>query len=117
MQNKPLKILLTNDDGYLSNGIKTLAQLLVKYGDVLCIAPKDVQSGKSTAITMENPLKLNLISDEMSENGHKLTFYSLTGTPVDCVKLAMVKFFCDQAPDVMVSGINHGSNASAAAIY
>ena len=117
MQNKPLKILLTNDDGYFSNGIKTLAQLLVKYGDVLWIAPKDVQSGKSTAITMENPLKLNLISDEMSENGHKLTFYSLTGTPVDCVKLAMVKFFCDQAPDVMVSGINHGSNASAAAIY
>jgi 5'-nucleotidase len=117
MRKLPLKILLTNDDGYFSNGIKTLAKLLVKYGDVLCIAPKEAQSGKATSITMELPLKLNLISDEMSENGNKITFYSLTGTPVDCVKLAMVKFYPDQFPDVMVSGINHGSNASAAAIY
>lgn len=117
MHSLPIKILLTNDDGYFSNGIKTLAKLLVKYGDVLCIAPKEAQSGKSTAITMDIPLRLNLISEEKAENGNKITVYSLNGTPVDCVKLAMVRFCCEQMPDVVVSGINHGSNASVASIY
>ena len=119
MQERALKILVTNDDGYSSKGINTLERLLVQYGDVLSVAPKDAQSAKSTALTMDVPLRLFKVESKTFENGHTLDKYHLNGTPVDCVKAAIVKFFEDPnlLPDVVVSGINHGSNASAAALY
>ena len=119
MQERALKILVTNDDGYSSKGINTLERLLVQYGDVLSVAPKDAQSAKSTALTMDVPLRLFKVESKTFKNGHTLDKYHLNGTPVDCVKAAIVKFFEDPnlLPDVVVSGINHGSNASAAALY
>lgn len=119
MQEKRLKILVTNDDGYSSNGINTLERLLVQYGDVISVAPKDMQSAKSTAITMDVPLRLFEVETKSFPNGNTLEKYQLNGTPVDCVKAAIVKFFKDPdyLPDVVVSGINHGSNAASAVMY
>lgn len=111
-----LEILVTNDDGFYSKGINTLAELLSKYGNITVLAPKEGQSGKSVALTLETTLRVNPVGVKETEKG-QINIYSLTGTPADCVKMAMNKFFQTKKPDLLVSGINHGSNASAAAIY
>ena len=111
-----LEILVTNDDGFFSKGINTLAELLSSYGNITVIAPKEGQSGKSVALTLENTLRVHSISKKETDNG-QIDIYSLNGTPADCVKMAMNKFFKNKRPDLLVSGINHGSNASAGAIY
>ena len=111
-----LEILVTNDDGFYSKGINTLAELLSGYGNVTVIAPKEGQSGKSVALSLENTIRVYPIRKKATENGH-IDIYSLSGTPADCVKMAMNKFFKDKKPDILVSGINHGSNASAGSIY
>lgn len=117
MQQKHLEILVTNDDGYHSKGINILANFLTKYGNVTVLAPKEAQSGMSTALTLEKPLRLYKIADQKQDNGNTLAVYALTGTPADCVKMAMNTFFGDRKPDILVSGINHGSNASIASVY
>jgi 5''/3''-nucleotidase SurE len=117
MQETSLQILVTNDDGYTSNGIKTIANLLTKYGDVTVIAPQEAQSGKSASVTLDLPLRLSNILEKDYANGHKLRVFSLTGTPVDCVKMAMNIIYKNSKPDILVSGINHGSNASVASVY
>lgn len=117
MHTRNLRILVTNDDGYNSKGIKTLAELLSEYGDVTVLAPAEPHSGMSTALSLENILRLKKI-DEYRHNGHTIEIHALTGTPTDCVKLAMNRFFSiDNKPDLLVAGINHGSNASIASIY
>ncbi len=117
MQQKPLEILVTNDDSYRSKGINTLAKLLSDYGNVTVVAPKEVQSGKSVAITMERPMRLEKISRQIGNNGNSIIVYSFDGTPADCVKIAMNEVFTDIKPDILCSGINHGSNASVASVY
>ncbi len=133
MKHKPIEILVTNDDGYTSKGIQILAEILVKYGNVTVIAPKEVQSGMSAALSIGKPMRLERISHKECSNGHRLTVYALTGTPVDCVKMAMNKCFGaggsenvikdewaeerGYRPDIVFSGINHGSNASVASMY
>ncbi len=117
MRQKPLEILVTNDDSYRSKGINTLAKLLSNYGNVTIVAPKEVQSGKSVAITMERPLRLEKISHQTENNGNSIIVYSFDGTPSDCVKIAMNEVFTDTRPDILCSGINHGSNASAGSLY
>lgn len=117
MNKRDLEILVTNDDGYSAKGINTLANLLLKYGNVTVIAPEKAQSGMSVALSLAYKVRLHKIS-EREENGRRLRIYALTGTPADCVKMAMNSFFSiDNKPDLLVSGINHGSNASAASIY
>ncbi len=111
-----LEILVTNDDGFYSKGINTLAELLSKYGNITVLAPKEGQSGKSVALTLENTIRIHHVDKKETDNGH-INIYSLTGTPADCVKMAMNRFFKKKKPDLLVSGINHGSNASAGAIY
>lgn len=118
MRNKRLKILVTNDDGFDSKGFKTLVNLCSLYGDTIGIAPKTAQSGKSAAISMKDSLWLDKISTSKNKKGNKIEIFSFTGTPVDCVKMAMNYIFSnDNKPDLLFSGVNHGSNASAAAIY
>lgn len=109
---KRIKIFVTNDDGYYAHGIRVLLEEMRLLGDVLCIAPASGQSGKSHAITFSDPLSLECLE---KEPGFEL--YSLKGTPVDCVKMALDKFYTDFMPDVIVSGVNHGSNASICSIY
>lgn len=118
MQKKRVEILITNDDGYRAKGIKTAIDIFSKYGNVTAVAPRNHQSGKSASLTMGEPLWLKKIFEKRHSNGNTVKFFSFSGSPADCVKMAMNKFFSVQnKPDLLVAGINHGSNASAAAVY
>lgn len=108
---KPL-ILVTNDDGISAPGIRTLIAIMSEIGDVIVVAPDKPQSAMGHAITINNTLYLNKISLENS----KIIEYNCSGTPVDCVKLA-VNEILHRKPDLCVSGINHGSNSSINVIY
>lgn len=117
MQHKGLEILVTNDDGFNSKGITIIAELLSKWGNVTVLAPLEGQSGKSSALTLDKPLRLNKRSTTIKENGNSITIYTLNGTPVDCVKMAMNEIYSTIKPNLLISGINHGSNASIASTY
>lgn len=106
------RILITNDDGVKSKGIGALTDLLRAYGDVTVVAPFEAQSGMSAALTIGKPLRL---TELRTEDGLKV--YACSGTPADCVKMAMNQIFNEKLPDLLVSGINHGSNASIASLY
>jgi 5'-nucleotidase len=111
MSKKPL-ILVTNDDGITAPGIHTLIEVMLTIGDVVVVAPNSPQSGKGHAITLDATLYV-----EQIEVPHKTHLeYTCSGTPADCVKLA-VREILDRRPDICVSGINHGSNASINVIY
>jgi 5'-nucleotidase len=107
---KPL-ILVTNDDGISSPGIIALAEAMKELGDVVVIAPDKPQSGVGHAITINATLRLNKTNFHNAKEE-----YSLSGTPVDCVKMATDKIL-KRIPDLIVSGINHGSNISVNVIY
>jgi 5'-nucleotidase len=108
---KPL-ILITNDDGVSAPGLRALIAVMAEIGDVLVVAPDKPQSGMGHAITTNNTLYLNKISKE----NDVIEEYSCSGTPVDCVKLA-VNEILKRKPDLCVSGVNHGSNSSINVIY
>lgn len=112
MDKKRPLIFITNDDSYFSKGISVLIRLMKQLGDVVVVAPKEEMSGKSHSITSNAPLKL--IHMETSEGYEG---YILNGTPVDCVKIALNRILKDRKIDLLVSGINHGSNASINTIY
>jgi 5'-nucleotidase len=107
---KPL-IFITNDDGIHAKGINELIEGLRSLGEIVAIAPDRVRSGMSSAISSLDPIHLNLVRKE--EN---ITLYSCSGTPVDCVKLGINQIL-ERKPDVVISGINHGSNAAICVIY
>jgi len=109
-KDKPL-ILVTNDDGVQAKGIETLIEIVKEFGDVIVVAPLEGQSGMSNAITVKLPLHLKKLS---TSNG--VTKIGTSGTPVDCVKLALSQIL-DRKPDLVVSGINHGSNSSISVVY
>ena len=93
-------ILITNDDGIRAAGLKTLEKALEGLGKIILVAPENEQSATSHAITLDGPLRIKKYSDNR---------YSVTGTPTDCVLLA-VHGIMDSKPDLVVSGINHGPN-------
>lgn len=107
---KPL-ILITNDDGVNAPGLRTLIKVMRELGDVLIVAPDRPMSGMAHAVTITAPLRVHKIKEE---EGY--VEYSCSGTPVDCVKLGQ-KAILGRKPDLVVSGINHGSNASVNVIY
>ncbi len=109
--NKERLILVTNDDGIHARGLEALIEVVRPYGKVFVIAPEEGQSGMSHAITVKTPIRVRKVHEEKG-----LVKYSSNGTPVDCVKLAVNKLL-DRKPDLIVSGINHGSNSSASVIY
>jgi len=108
---KPL-ILVVNDDGIYAKGIRNLIRIMNDFGDVVVIAPNSAQSGKGHAITIEATIRC----DEVVIDDSPQKEYACSGTPVDCVKLA-VNQILDRKPDLCVSGINHGSNSSINVIY
>ena len=108
---KPL-ILITNDDGVSAPGLRTLIDVMSEIGGVIIVAPDKPQSAMGHAITINNTLYLNKISKDTDS----IIEYSCSGTPVDCVKLA-VNEILKRKPDLCVSGINHGSNSSINVIY
>lgn len=110
MNDRPL-ILITNDDGIQAKGINELIECLRDLGDLVVFAPDGPRSGMASAITSLVPLKYTLIK---KQNG--LTVYSCTGTPVDCVKLAINEVL-ERKPNLLVSGINHGGNMAICVQY
>lgn len=110
VKEKPL-ILVTNDDGVSAKGINELTGCLRSLGEIVVFAPDAPRSGMSSAITSTLPIRYNLLR---KENG--LTVYSCSGTPVDCVKLAINEVL-DCLPDLVVAGINHGGNMAIAVNY
>ena len=105
-------ILVTNDDGYRAKGIQALIEAVQPFGHVIVVAPSEPQSGMSHAITVNVPLRM-----EKFEEKENLEFYVVSGTPVDCVKLANNQLFREHKPDLLVSGINHGANSSSSVVY
>lgn len=110
MNKKPL-ILVTNDDGINAPGIRTLIEAVLPLGEIFVVAPDKPQSGMGHAITLNSTLRVQQHKNEMG-----FQEYSTSGTPVDCVKLAIKKLL-PRKPDLLVSGINHGSNSSISVLY
>ena len=102
-------ILVTNDDGVMAPGLEALAGEMSSLGRVVVVAPDSPQSGMGHAITINDLLRLDKVV------GRK-DWYQCSGTPVDCVKIAIDKIL-HRKPDLCVSGINHGSNSSINVIY
>lgn len=107
---KPL-ILVSNDDGIYSKGIKALSEVAAEFGDVIIVAPDRQQSAVGHAITIEQPLRAQKVKITDFFQG-----FAINGTPADCVKLAHDQLL-DIKPDLVLSGINHGSNAGINIIY
>ncbi len=110
MAGKPL-ILISNDDGYQAQGIRVLTELMSTLGDVIVVAPDSARSGASCCITPFQPVRLALVEERPG-----VLVYSCSGSPVDCVKLASEQVV-PHRPDLVVSGINHGDNASISLHY
>lgn len=107
---RPL-ILMTNDDGIQAKGLQQLAEFLKPLGDIVVVAPDGPRSGQGSAITVTVPLRMKVLDEQEG-------FYLLrtNGTPVDCIKLSM-NVLLDCRPDLIVSGINHGSNSGVSVVY
>ena len=95
------RILVTNDDGVFSEGIKLLAEALSEVGHVTVVAPDREQSASGHALTLHRPLRIRQLED---------TWYSVDGTPTDCVNLAILWLLREDKPDLVCSGINFGTN-------
>lgn len=102
-----MKILVSNDDGYLATGINVLADALERVAEVTVVAPDRNRSAASSSLTLHTPLRVSRIAKNR---------YSVDGTPSDCVHLALTGFLDDE-PDLVVSGINHGANLGDDVIY
>jgi 5'-nucleotidase len=102
-----MRILVTNDDGYLAGGIQTLARAAANIGDVIVVAPDREQSATSHSLTLHYPLRVRSAGERMQV---------VDGTPTDCVMLAVGELL-DDRPDFVLSGINHGANLGDDVLY
>ncbi|MBL1319490.1 MAG: 5'/3'-nucleotidase SurE [Methylophaga sp.] len=102
-----MRILISNDDGYMAEGLKSLAEALSSLGKITVVAPDRNRSGASNSLTLDNPLRVNQL-----DNG----IYRVEGTPTDCVHLAITGLLEDE-PDMVVSGINAGANLGDDVLY
>ena len=107
---KPL-ILITNDDGYNAKGLLSLVESVAEIGEVVIVAPDRPQSGMGHAITVNEPIRC--YETELFE---EIKAYCCTGTPVDCIKMGLY-ILNNRVPDLILSGINHGSNVSTNVLY
>ena len=108
-----MKILITNDDGYNAKGLLSLVKVLRPYGELTIVAPKCHQSGMSMAVTMGyKPIAVKHLEQKPGED-----WWYLDGTPASCVKFGLDNVLYPERPDLVVSGVNHGSNAATASIY
>ncbi|MCM1349515.1 MAG: 5'/3'-nucleotidase SurE [Firmicutes bacterium] len=105
-------IFICNDDGVEAPGLRFLIESVSRLGKVIAVAPSAPRSGQSSAITVDSPLRITRQSDI---DGAEV--YSVNGTPVDCVKLAMHTILSGRHVDILLSGINHGSNAGNCVVY
>src|SRR6478752_770468 len=108
-----MRILLTNDDGIYAPGLRALRAELLTLGTVLVVAPATEQSAAGHSVTLLNPL---LVSEVFEDDGKTFVGWAVEGRPADCVKLALLELLPDP-PDVIVSGMNAGSNAGINVLY
>src|SRR5690606_16044333 len=108
---KPL-ILVSNDDGVSASGIRFLVEVMKELGTVVVVAPSGPQSGMGHAITIGNTLRL-----DPTDIFGDIEAFECSGTPADCVKIAKFIVLKDKKPDLVVSGVNHGSNSSISVLY
>lgn len=101
---KPL-ILIANDDGITAPGVHRLIDFIHDLGEIVCLCPDSPRSGGSMALTVNGALRVKDCGEYMGAR-----MYSTNGTPTDCVKLAWHTVLLDRKPDLVVTGINHGSN-------
>jgi 5'-nucleotidase len=111
IKKRELLILITNDDGIKSKGLKSLVNVVKPLGRIFVVSPTEAHSGMSHAITVKVPLRVKKIKEDSN-----ITIYGCNGTPVDCVKLAFNQIL-PRKPDLLLAGINHGSNAAASIFY
>ncbi|MDG2152372.1 MAG: 5'/3'-nucleotidase SurE [Crocinitomicaceae bacterium] len=104
-------ILVTNDDSIHAKGIKELVSVAKTFGQVIVVAPEKPQSGMGHAITISNPLRI-----QKYEGFENVVAYECSGTPVDCVKIAIFEIL-KRKPDLLLSGMNHGENSSTNVLY
>ena len=104
-------ILITNDDGLNAGGLKTLLSVMEEFGKIVLISTTESMSGMSQALTVKTPLRVKLL-----EENERHRIYACNGTPTDSVKMA-INQLVEKKPDWVVSGINHGSNASVSVLY
>ena len=104
-------IVLCNDDGFNSDGIRSIYKELAKFSEVVIVAPETEQSAMGHAITLTQPLKVHKVVEKGEFIG-----YAVNGTPADCIKIATTVLF-DQPPEMVVSGVNQGGNLGTCAIY
>ena len=109
-----MNIVVVNDDGWGTAGIRLLAKEMTRLGHVTVIAPDGPRSGYAASISVDKPMYLRRI-EEHDLNGAEV--YVTNGTPADCIKIAREHLFRDKKIDLVVSGINHGSNASVNTMY
>lgn len=102
-----MKILVSNDDGYLARGIIALAAALSEIAEVIVVAPDRNHSGASNSLTLHSPFRVHKVEERR---------WFVNGTPSDCVHLALSGFL-DEDPDIVVSGVNHGANLGDDVIY
>lgn len=112
MENIRPLILVTNDDSIEAPGIHTLVDIIKELGDVYVVAPAEPRSGQSSAITVGSPLRIK----EIPGAPDGVRYFTVNGTPVDCVKLAL-DAIVPRKPDYLFSGINHGSNSGTSITY
>lgn len=105
-------ILVTNDDGILSKGLRALIEVAMEYGEVTVVAPERGMSGMSHSISMNNPLYIRKI--KITDT---ISVFACDGTPVDCVKVAVDYLMKDNRPTLLLSGVNHGANSNISVIY
>ncbi len=106
-------ILVSNDDGYMAKGVHELMAMLAPYGEVVAVCPDKGRSGQSMALSFDAPLRVK--EEKSPVAGTRL--FSCNGTPVDCVKISCYSVLNGRIPDLVVAGINHGSNASVNVLY
>lgn len=104
-------ILVTNDDGLYAGGLKTLLEVMEEYGKVVLVSTIESMSGMSQAMTVKTPLRIKMLDET-----EKHRIYTCNGTPTDSIKIA-VNQLLERTPDWVVSGINHGANASVSVLY
>lgn len=106
-------ILISNDDGYQAKGLRCLIDFVSYTGaEVVCVCPERQNSGQSMALTVNGALRVRRLPDY-----HGAKMYAVNGTPVDCVKLSFLSILGGRRPDLVLAGINHGSNASVNVLY
>ena len=111
LEEKDKLILITNDDGLYAAGLKTLINIMKDFGKLVVISATESRSGMSQALTVKQPIRVKLLEET---DHHRI--YACSGTPTDGIKLA-INQLTERKPDLVVAGINHGSNASASVLY